>query len=86
MKCLKIIGAARNPNRHHTLDQIGARILLVKTNFMFNCKVKLTPQQSKMTQIHWNNKIAIVAQWWGDDGNGQQGPQPTTYQETDDAD
>jgi hypothetical protein len=29
-------------------------------NFMLNFKVKLTCQQSKMSQIHSNNKIAIV--------------------------
>ena len=40
--------------------------------------VKLTRQQSKMSRIHSNNKIAIVAQG-GDDGDGHSGlsQQPT---------
>jgi hypothetical protein len=54
---------------------------------MFNVKIKLTRQQSKMTQIHskkkvtfcLNNKIAIVAQC-GDHGDGHSGlsQQPIT--------
>jgi hypothetical protein len=49
-------------------------------DFMFNFKVKLTRQQSKMSSNsfeqqncdHSNNKTAIVAQW-GDDGDGHSG-------------
>jgi hypothetical protein len=44
-------------------------IIFVKTIITFNFKVKLTRQQSKMSQIHLKNKIAIVAQG-DDDGNG----------------
>jgi hypothetical protein len=45
---------------------------------MFNSKFKLTRQQSKMSQIHPSNKIAIIAQG-GDDGDGHSGlsQQPT---------
>jgi hypothetical protein len=45
---------------------------------MFNFKVKLTHQQSKMSGIHSNNKIAIVAQG-GNNGGGHSGlsQQPT---------
>jgi hypothetical protein len=45
---------------------------------MFNFKVKLTRWQSRMSPIHSNNKIAIVAQE-SDDGNGHSGlsQQPT---------
>jgi hypothetical protein len=40
--------------------------------FVFNFKVKLTRQQSKMSRIHSNNKIAIVTPG-GDEGNGHNG-------------
>jgi hypothetical protein len=39
---------------------------------MFNFKVKLTCQQSKTSQIHSNNKMAIVAQG-GDNVDGHSG-------------
>jgi hypothetical protein len=39
---------------------------------MFNFKVKLTRWQSRMSPIHSNNKIAIIAQE-SDDGNGHSG-------------
>jgi hypothetical protein len=45
---------------------------------MFNFKVKLTRQQSKLSRIHPGNKIVIVVQG-GDDGDGHSGlsQQPT---------
>jgi hypothetical protein len=54
-------------------------ISFVKTIILtFNFKFKLTRQQSKMSQIRLNTKIAIVAQG-GDDGDGHSGlsQQPT---------